>query len=225
MSFSYQDLKHRALKQLGDEQLLAEAGASLETAKSKFENGVLLLTPNRFLFAGESLDSVFEVGLGDVKIVLKEKKLTFPYLVIATGGDRFSFLFSRDEISSFLKKAVVAVDLFKSDGPAIESDEGNSSGASNLSKAINELNDPAHAEKVSKKSLESMIESLESQPTPVFYSFVEDSMDGQGAGVIQRLTAFVARGWRFEDMSVVASDVGAGMRETHILVSWTGQDG
>lgn len=224
MTFSYRDLRRRATEKLGDEQVLAEAGASLETGKSEFENGVIVLTTQRFLFAGETLDSVVEVGLGEVNHVLKQKKLTFPYLVLVTQEDSFSFLFAKTDFVSFHKKAVTAVDAFSPAESGIEGYEDEDQGVVSLSRAVKELNDPANAEKVSKKSLESMIETLESKSTPVFYSFVEDSSYGQGAGEIQRLSAFVARGWKFEDMSVVASDVGAGQRETHILVSWQGRE-
>ena len=220
MSSSYNKLRQRATLQLGDEVVVAEAGASLDTGKSEFENGVIVLTTQRLLFAGETLDSVVEVGLGEVEHVLKEKRLTFPYLVLVTKEGSFSFLFAKTDFGHFHKKAVNAVNFFNPEESTMEADSDQGRDVVGLSSAVEELNDPAHAQKVSRKSLESMFVSLESQPAPVFYSFVVDSTYGQGAGQIQRLSDFVARGWRFEDMSVVPSDVGAGMRETHILVSW-----
>tara|TARA_B110000503_G_scaffold122065_1_gene186272 strand:+ start:7922 stop:8101 length:180 start_codon:yes stop_codon:yes gene_type:complete len=57
------------------------------------------------------------------------------------------------------------------------------------------------------------------------FSFVQDSSNGQAAGRLNKLELLMSRGWAFVGMTVLASDVAPGMRETHIIVSWKKDSG
>ena len=209
---------------LAQERLVNEAGAALQGPKSEFLNGVLILTSHRLLFGAEEAADSFELSLAEILSFSKSKKLGFPYLNVGGHGVTFSFLLAKEEIAEFLSDSSEALKGFGSQGAGNEASGKVQDDFVNLGGVF----DPDRLEAKSKqsrtKALELQIERLESTAPPVFFSFVADSSDGQGAGEIPLLAMFISRGWRLENMSVIASDVAPGMRETHILVSWSGKN-
>ena len=223
-SKEYLRIRKQLTSELYDqERVINEAGAALQSPKSEFLNGVLVLTSHRLLFGAEESADSFELSLAEIFSFSKSKKLGFPYLNVDGHRAKFSFLLAKEEIAKFLSDSHEALLGFK---PPVAGDEASGKAQSDfihLGGVFDQDRLEARAKQSQTKALELQLERLESATPPVFFSFVADSSNGQGAGELPLLTTFVSRGWKLENMSVIASDVAPGMRETHILVSWSGK--
>lgn len=215
-SLEYQTILNNLKKVLGPGELLQlDEGAGLDRGRQGYANGVIALTNFRILFQRDWGD-VFELKLHDVSDFKRSKLLSFEYLEVLSKNGSYKFQMPKGSVQGFAEVALGLLGELKSMGSTPESMSSPDVGTLNLDK-INDVNDvmAMHLE-----HFETLVKRFESENGPVLFGFVQDSSDGQGAGRLNKLELLIGRGWEFVGMTVLASDVAPGMRETHIIVSW-----
>lgn len=195
----------------GNETLYFHCGASLNKDKNDHSNGLLAITDQRLLFQEEAKEITLSLELHEITQSEKTRNLGFVYLGISTEKLSLSFMVRKAEIDELLKTVEKATSQAriaqrfggntKDEVPVISFEEAN------------------NEQLRSKLQLDKWFAEMETQDDVTLYSFVEDSYNGQAANM-SRLQSFLSRGWEFVGMTVIASDVGPGMRETHIIVKW-----
>lgn len=199
---------------LGQGELLhSDEGAGFDGGKQGYVNGVIALTNFRLLFQPEFGD-VFEVTLHEISNFKRSKLLSFEYLEVISKNGSYRFQMNKGTVQNFQEVALRLLNEIESQDSRQDSITAPGTGARNLDtindSAANQLNN----------FVTHVVEPYESEAGPVFFSFVQDSSNGQAAGRLNKLELLISRGWEFVGMTVLASDVAPGMRETHIIVSW-----
>ena len=162
------------------------------------------------MFHEESSSFDFQLSLSEIVEFHKVRKLTFTYLDVVLKGKTHRFMLPKNEVDKLADLATSALERFQQEGAEMNL-------VNHTAMNLDEIDD---LETRKLTLFEKGMANHESSSGPVFFSFIEDSSDAQAAGRLSKLEILTKRGWEFVDMSVVASDVGPGMRETHVLVKW-----
>lgn len=209
----YNRIVNNLKNQLGSgEYLQRDEGASLDRGNQGYATGVIALTNFRMLFQEEG-GYVFEIRLHEISDIKRSKLLSFEYLEVVLKNEAHKFQMVKGSVQGFIE---VALGLVR-DAKNQPSDPESSSAQGRDTLDLNQINDSTS---IQLKSFETLVKRYESENGPVLFGFVQDSSDGQGAGRLNKLELLISRGWEFVGMTVLASDVAPGLRETHIVVSW-----